>query len=346
MKLAGVCSDSSFTRLAAGWMRCCSTSNSSRSPTTTTISPSIDAALRQVGLDRLDHLGEVAGHRLLVARADLDLVAVAEDDRAEAVPLRFVGRGRRSGICGTDLASIGATGGITGSCMAPFSRRPRRRGHMPVPPWLVDRLSVALGGRRCWTGSPCPQRRGRLTAVLGPNGAGKTTLSAAAPVCWPRRRARCGCSVLAPGRAEVAARVGLMPQSTGAWSGIRAGGAAALSRQPLRPPARRRRADRAAAASAPYAQTPYRRLSGGQQQTVNLAGALVGRPELVFLDEPTAGLDPHARRATWELLGELRTAGVTVVLTTHAMDEAAGAGRPRVHRRPRPGDRRPAPWPS
>ena len=71
-----------------------------------------------------------------------------------------------------------------------------------------------------------------------------------------------------------------------------------------------------------FAQLPYRRLSGGQQQAVNLAGALIGRPELVFLDEPTAGMDPHARRATWRLLEELRAAGVSIVLTTHAMDEA------------------------
>jgi len=68
--------------------------------------------------------------------------------------------------------------------------------------------------------------------------------------------------------------------------------------------------------------TLVRRLSGGQAQRLSLALCLIGRPELVFFDEPTAGMDPHARATTWQLVRELRESGVTVVLTTHAMDEA------------------------
>jgi len=70
------------------------------------------------------------------------------------------------------------------------------------------------------------------------------------------------------------------------------------------------------------ASTPWRRLSGGEQQRLSLALALVGRPQLLFLDEPTAGMDVHARHETLALIADLRTAGTSIVLTTHALDEA------------------------
>ncbi len=112
-----------------------------------------------------------------------------------------------------------------------------------------------------------------------------------------------------------------MLQSGGAWSGVRAHEMlrhiASLHAHPLDVDELIERLGMQA-----YGRTTFRRLSGGQQQRLSLAMAIVGRPELVFLDEPTAGLDPQARHATWELIDELRDSGVTTVLTTHFMDEA------------------------
>jgi len=187
---------------------------------------------------------------------------------------------------------------------------------------VVTAVTVRIRDRAVLDGLSLTARRGNVTAILGPNGVGKTTLI------------RCCTGVLAPtagtvfvlgspvGARHVSARVGVMPQSAGAWSGIRPVELlrylASLYASPQDPQALIGRLGIDS-----YARTPYRRLSGGEQQAVNLAGALIGRPELVFLDEPTAGMDPYARHATWDLLEELRSAGVSIVLTTHAMDEAA-----------------------
>ncbi|OIV38964.1 ABC transporter [Mangrovactinospora gilvigrisea] len=164
---------------------------------------------------------------------------------------------------------------------------------------------------------------GTLTAVLGPNGAGKTT---AVECCEGYRRPDSG-SVRVLGldpiadNAALRPRIGVMLQSGGVYPGARAvemlRHTARLHRNPL--PVEML-VERLGLGSA--GRTAYRRLSGGQQQRLALAMAVVGRPELVFLDEPTAGMDPHARRATWDLVRELREDGVTVVLTTHLMDEA------------------------
>jgi ABC-2 type transport system ATP-binding protein len=116
-------------------------------------------------------------------------------------------------------------------------------------------------------------------------------------------------------------RVGVMLQDGGLPSAARVGDllrlAAALHARPHRPAELLE-----LLGIAGTARTPIRRLSGGQRQRVALAVALVGRPEVVFLDEPTAGLDPQARLAAWELVRRLRADGVAVVLTTHLLDEA------------------------
>lgn len=162
-----------------------------------------------------------------------------------------------------------------------------------------------------------------ITAVLGPNGAGKTTT---VEICEGYRRPDAGTVRvlgLDPVReaAALRTRIGVMLQSGGVYSGARADEmlrhVAGLHAHPLDVPAL---IDRLGLGGC--GRTTYRRLSGGQQQRLALAMAVVGRPELVFLDEPTAGLDPQARRATWDLVRELRADGVSVVLTTHHMDEA------------------------
>jgi ABC-2 type transport system ATP-binding protein len=165
--------------------------------------------------------------------------------------------------------------------------------------------------------------RGSITAVLGPNGAGKTTTL---ETCEGYRRPDAG-SVRVLGldpwvdSAALRPRVGVMLQSGGVYPGVRAievlRHVASLHAHPVPVDALVERLGLGASG-----RTPYRRLSGGQQQRLSLAMAVVGRPEIVFLDEPTAGLDPQARRATWELVGDLKADGVTVVLTTHYMDEA------------------------
>ncbi|MFH9198353.1 ABC transporter ATP-binding protein [Streptomyces anulatus] len=164
---------------------------------------------------------------------------------------------------------------------------------------------------------------GAVTAVLGPNGAGKTTTI---ETCEGYRRPDAG-TVRVLGLDPVAdaerlrPRVGVMLQSGGVYSGARADEMlrhmAKLHAHPLDVDALIERLG-----LADCGRTTYRRLSGGQQQRLSLAMAVVGRPELVFLDEPTAGLDPQARRSTWDLVRELRADGVSVVLTTHFMDEA------------------------
>jgi ABC-2 type transport system ATP-binding protein len=165
--------------------------------------------------------------------------------------------------------------------------------------------------------------RGAVTGILGPNGAGKTTTI---EICEGYRRPDqgtvrvLGLDPIRDARA-LRPRVGVMLQSGGIPPAVPAADYLSLLTRfyanPVDVPALLDLVGLAA-----VARTPYKRLSGGQQQRLSLAAAVVGRPELVFLDEPTAGMDPQARHATWGLIGRLRAAGVSIILTTHFMEEA------------------------
>jgi ABC-2 type transport system ATP-binding protein len=193
---------------------------------------------------------------------------------------------------------------------------------------VVDGLEKRYGATTAVAGLSLTAPAGAVTAVLGPNGAGKTTT---VEICAGLRRADAGhVTVLGhdPAREVEALRtqVGVMPQTGGSgaagiYPAVRPREAlrlfANLYANPLDPDALLEHLGLTAAAD-----IPWRRLSGGQQQRLSLALAIIGRPALVFLDEPTAGLDVHGKHATWALVEDLRTAGVTVVLTTHAMDDA------------------------
>lgn len=196
------------------------------------------------------------------------------------------------------------------------------RERSPVPVRLRG-VSKRYGSTTAVAGLDFEVRAAEVFALLGPNGAGKTTT---VEMCEGFSKPDTG-SIEILGRdpvadnADVRARIGVMLQGGGAYPAARAGEmldlVAAYSADPLDP---RWLLDTLGLRDS--ARTAYRRLSGGQQQRLALACAVVGRPELVFLDEPTAGMDAHARIVVWELIDALRRDGVTVVLTTHQLAEA------------------------
>jgi len=199
-----------------------------------------------------------------------------------------------------------------------------------IPTSGSDDVAVAISGLRksygalvAVDGIDLTLRRGTVLALLGPNGAGKTTT---VEICEGFTTPDAG-TVTVLGldprgdNDELRTRIGVMLQGGGAYPGARAAEmlhlCAAYSANPLEPDWLLDVLGLTAVAS-----TPVRRLSGGQQQRLSLACAIVGRPELVFLDEPTAGLDAHARVVVWDLITALRADGVSVLLTTHMLDEA------------------------
>jgi ABC-2 type transport system ATP-binding protein len=188
---------------------------------------------------------------------------------------------------------------------------------------VVENLVVRYGSTVAVDGVSFTARAGAVTTVLGPNGAGKTStvehLEGYRPAASGRTRVL-GLDPIADHR-HLTARVGVMLQDGGIPTGIRP---AELLRQyagfferPVDP------AELLVRVGLEHrARTPYRRLSGGEQRRLSLALAIIGRPEVVFLDEPTAGIDLEGRDAVREVVAQLRDDGVCVVMTTHDLDEA------------------------
>ncbi|MBM7807492.1 ABC-2 type transport system ATP-binding protein [Geodermatophilus bullaregiensis] len=188
----------------------------------------------------------------------------------------------------------------------------------------VRGLVKRYGDRAVVDGLDLDVRRGEVFALLGPNGAGKTTTVEVLE--GVRRRDAGEVTVLGedPGTAGRAwrDRVGVVGQSTGAGNALtvretvdhfaRYHGTARESGELIE-----------AVGLTAAAGTRVARLSGGQRRRLEVALGVQGRPELLFLDEPTTGMDPVARRRFWELVRGLRAGGTTVVLTTHYLDEAA-----------------------
>jgi len=174
----------------------------------------------------------------------------------------------------------------------------------------VDRLSFTAGP-------------GQVVALLGPNGAGKT--STVETLEGFRRPDAGGVSVLGldpvAQHGALVGRIGVMLQRGGVYPVLGPRRVLHLFARyyddPEDPDALLELVGLGSAAS-----TPWRRLSGGEQQRLSLALALVGRPEVVFLDEPTAGVDPEGRLAIREVIAGLRDRGVCVLLTTHELPEA------------------------
>ena len=187
----------------------------------------------------------------------------------------------------------------------------------------VTGLTKRYGDNQAVAGVTVEVAAGEVFGLLGPNGAGKTTT---VEVMEGYRRADAGdVRVLGldpwtQGRA-LRPQIGVMLQEGGLPPGLRPLEALRLFAAFYDEPDDPERLLAVVGLDDARA-TFIRRLSGGQRQRLALALALIGRPRLVFLDEPTAGMDPHARATTWALVRELRDDGVTVVLTTHAIDEA------------------------
>jgi ABC-2 type transport system ATP-binding protein len=186
----------------------------------------------------------------------------------------------------------------------------------------VDGLVLRYGDVTALDGVSFEARAGHTTAVLGPNGAGKTSTVETLEGFRRPDAGRVSVGGLDPvaDHAALTRRMGVMLQSGGVGSGVRvleaARHAAALYERPLDAVELLERVGLAG-----LERRTWRQLSGGEQRRLSLALALVGRPEVAFLDEPSSGVDPVGRQQIRAVIDGLREGGVTVLLTSHDLDE-------------------------
>ncbi len=166
-------------------------------------------------------------------------------------------------------------------------------------------------------------KQGEIFALLGPNGAGKTTTLEILEGYRKRDSGQVNVLGFDPQHDadSIKPLIGVMLQSGGIYPSVTPFELLDLLRN-FYPNARKPEELLELVGLADSAGTHYRHLSGGQQRRLALAAAIVGRPKLLFLDEPTSAMDPQARRATWDLIEDQRNQGTTIILTTHFMEEA------------------------
>jgi ABC-2 type transport system ATP-binding protein len=187
----------------------------------------------------------------------------------------------------------------------------------------VDGVSKRYGDRVVLRDVSFAVARGEVFGLLGPNGAGKTTTLEILEGFRPASAGRVRILGFDPAThdVELRQRTGVVLQECGFPLHLRVGELLDAWRSFYRSP-RPLGELLDVVELAPERNRVVRRLSGGQRRRLDFALALAGDPEVVFLDEPTTGFDPEARRRCWDAIGNLRALGTTIVLTTHYLDEA------------------------